>query len=105
MHLNLMVGSWCLVAATSALSLAATTDLRLIQAVKNNDLESLAACWKNGWMLMPGMATVLQPWLGRRTKTISHRRVADSLRANVRAANEDGAARFTGVHEPKRAYG
>jgi ankyrin repeat protein len=92
MHRNLMVGSWCLIAAASALSLAATTDLRLIQAVKNNDPESVAHLLKEHVDVNArhGDGSTALAWAAYQDNLA----IADLLirsGANVSAASEDGA--------------
>jgi ankyrin repeat protein len=92
MHRNLTVGSWCLIAAASALSLAATADLRLIQAVKNNDLESVGRLLKERVDVnaRQGDGSTALAWAAYQDNLP----IADLLirsGANVAAANEDGA--------------
>ena len=91
MHRNLMV-SCCLIAAASALCLAVTTDLRLIQAVKNNDLESVGRLLKERVDVnaRQGDGSTALAWAAYEDNLA----IADLLirsGANVSAANEDGA--------------
>jgi ankyrin repeat protein len=89
---NLIVGSWCFLAAASILSAAATSDLRLIQAVKSNDLESVSRLLKehvdvNG---RRGDGSTALAWAAYEDNLA----IADVLirsGADVSAANDDGA--------------
>jgi uncharacterized protein len=89
----LMVGIGCVIAATCALCLAGTTDLRLIQAAKNNDLESAGRLIKERVDVnaRSGDGSTALAWAAYNDNLA----IADLLirsGANVNAANEDGSA-------------
>ena len=96
MHRNLKrltVGSGCVIAATCALCLAGTIDLRLIQAVTNNDLESAGRLIKERVDVNAryGDGSTALAWAAY----YDNLAIADLLirsGANVNAANEEGAA-------------
>jgi ankyrin repeat protein len=89
---NLVVSAWCLIAATASLSLAASTDLRLIQAVKNKDPESVRRLLKERVDVNApqGDGSTALHWAAY----VDHLSIADLLiraGADVSAANDDGA--------------